>query len=473
MSTSDIDQHIIQHRAKQLNSRLIFFSASVLLLLTFIAGITIIPSHQPTVVPSKVSPTPLSEEEQHQLRLTFNDALVDFTQHLQPLQDTPALVHWQSHAFQAVDKEKSAALTAYAQQEYQSAISQIQQAKEMALSAHTAWQEAREQALVNVQKALKHQQIPQAQRALNQAKMIHPSHSQITTLQTRIDNAPRITRLLQQYQIAQVENNDEHQRQHLTALIALSPEREDLHTALAQLNQRDKTTRFQQSIEHGFAALTQNNLDDAQRYYDKAAALSPQHEALSLLAQRLQQQRQTQQDTLIQQHFHTLVNNEQWDATRQYAQQVLTRRPHHDLAQYHQQQATAIMQLQQQLTSFIQQPKRLIDQHIQRQAQRLIEQAQPYTPVSRRLKNQSLTLTDLIQQAQHQYPVTLLSDGHTDIYVLGTGKVGKIEQKTVSLSAGEHVLEGRCQGYHHVRVTINVKAHHSLSPITILCHEPL
>ena len=168
-----------------------------------------------------------------------------------------------------------------------------------------------------------------------------------------------------------------------------------------------------------------------------------------------------------------MVNNEQWDATRQYAQQVLTRQPHHDLAQYHQQQATAIMQLQQQLTSFIQQPKRLIDQHIQLQAQRLIEQAQLYTPLSRRLKNQSLTLTDLIQQAQHQYPVTLLSDGDTDIYVLGTGKVGKIEQKTVSLSAGEHVLEGRCQGYHHVRVTINVKAHHSLSPITILCHEPL
>jgi hypothetical protein len=69
--------------------------------------------------------------------------------------------------------------------------------------------------------------------------------------------------------------------------------------------------------------------------------------------------------------------------------------------------------------------------------------------------------------------VTVMSDGRTDIRVLGTGVLGKTREKVIELMPGNYRFEGRRKGYQSKIVAFTVKATDELQTITLICDQKI
>jgi hypothetical protein len=106
----------------------------------------------------------------------------------------------------------------------------------------------------------------------------------------------------------------------------------------------------------------------------------------------------------------------------------------------------------------------LSDSAIRGAAENSIASAIPLLPASASLATSAQTLAALIDKYSASVEVTVLSDSETFISVIGTGVVGKVNEKTISLSPGKYTLEGKREGFRSKRLDIEVK---SGTPMTV------
>jgi len=91
---------------------------------------------------------------------------------------------------------------------------------------------------------------------------------------------------------------------------------------------------------------------------------------------------------------------------------------------------------------------------------------------SRNLAATAQTLAGLIDNYAVQVEVTVVSDGKTDISVIGTGVVGKTEQKVITLSPGRYTFEGKREGYRSKRKEVVVNSNSPLQ-VYLVCDEKI
>ena len=79
----------------------------------------------------------------------------------------------------------------------------------------------------------------------------------------------------------------------------------------------------------------------------------------------------------------------------------------------------------------------------------------------------------MIETAEKEIPVTLLSDGETEIAIQNVKRLGKFESNRLSLRPGSYTVTGQRIGYRDVRRTLTIESGGNAIVFTVRCVESI
>ena len=100
-------------------------------------------------------------------------------------------------------------------------------------------------------------------------------------------------------------------------------------------------------------------------------------------------------------------------------------------------------------------------------------QARKISPRGPVLSAQIERLQVLLKQANSTVTVTLRSDGATEVTVYKVARLGRFDQRELSLRPGSYTAVGSRNGYRDVRVNFTIQHDSSPAPLTIACMEAI
>jgi hypothetical protein len=434
----------------------------------------------PNIIGTKaISPNTLNAETARQV---FQQRLVAFEEARAPLLADEDFIRWNPAAAATISNTKAQALALFAQGQYSEAINTLEQADNAVLQVDKKWQQAYENAIEKAlsaytQAAADNSHISDAQLLLNQALNIKPKDPRGLLLLQQLASYPRIAQLLQDLTVAKIENNLPKQAAILKKILAEDPTQEALLKELNAVQQSINESEFTQHIARGFAAIDNDKINAATVAYQQAKAIYPKRTEVNTLQQKIAQK--SHRDGLDKIIAQVVLDkkNDNWAGIVATRQSPYAADP---ALQGYQQEAQKILALQQQADRYLDRPERLQDEGIRQQALEFVRKNFTLTTVSPYFAEQIQRLSALATKAQRKQTLRIQSNGKTDIWVLGVGHVGEVTDKEVALLPGRYTLEGRCEGYRHKQITVELAETNAaentsaaLQNITLVCDEPI
>ncbi|MEL7046189.1 MAG: hypothetical protein AAGL66_14420, partial [Pseudomonadota bacterium] len=124
------------------------------------------------------------------------------------------------------------------------------------------------------------------------------------------------------------------------------------------------------------------------------------------------------------------------------------------------------------LTAIIDDPARLVDDAILREARESLTAARNLPEPGPQLRDQLDRVSDIIAIASKPLPVRLRSDGETEVTVYKVARLGRFDERQLELRPGAYVAVGRRPSYRDVRVEFTVSPE-SQDAVFVACSEPI
>jgi small-conductance mechanosensitive channel len=129
--------------------------------------------------------------------------------------------------------------------------------------------------------------------------------------------------------------------------------------------------------------------------------------------------------------------------------------------------------LDKQFRTTLDQPGRLSDVAVAEATEQLLQYAKQIKPRGPVLTKQIDRVQRLLQQANTPIAVTLRSDAETEVIVYKVKRLGRFEQRELTLRPGTYTAVGTRNGYRDVRQNFTINHNSAPAPITIACTEPI
>jgi hypothetical protein len=480
------DQQIKQARGRRRQQlrRVLLATVIVAILSVALALIYIVVQRQLTtghnlVVSPAELPKAATPADSAITRKLFQQQLIFFEQEQGALLKNPDFLRWlatSDSSIKAMDKiiteqviaeKKDKALALFANSAYSDAILTLQDTSEIAAVAEQAWNRAYEDKLTQAQLAYDEDKIKPAQLYLNETLKIKSQQPRTLLLQQQLDNYPQVAKLLGAFKIAKVENNLQKQADILQQIIAQDATRTALADELKIINKKINDRAFSQAITEGLIALDKQQLTRANIAYQRAKTIYSQRPELKILQQKIAQQ---QTSTNLQIILARLKKAEQRDDWQEVLAITQTNSVRNTTIDRYQSNAKKILRLQQTANIYLTRPERLQDKNIRQQAQTFVTDNLSMALKSPNFSQQIEQLIEMLAAASSQQKLRITSDDKTDIWVLGVGHVGLINETEILLYPGRYIVEGRCQGYRHKQLSITLLASVAAN-IHVVCDE--
>jgi hypothetical protein len=405
-----------------------------------------------------------SNAEQEAAREAFKVALRAFDDDIAPTLKELRNAQWQEAQLDGIEKANSRALALFANAGFVQALGILNKTTADSQALIEQWHQAFANKLQEASSFYNSGQVQKARLALAQADKIKPNHEQSQTLRAQLAAYENVQQYLEQLKVAKVENNLEKQVALMQSIIAADPTRGDikqpLQQALSKLNQK----RLALALSKAQQALAKNDISEANTYIQQAQIINPNAQGIAALRAELDKKVAAQGLDALHQRIANLIENDAWAQALKATEQGLASYPKDAQLLLARERSTQILAAQRRFESFISRSQRLSDSAIRGAAENSIASAIPLLPASASLATSAQTLAALIDKYSASVEVTVLSDSETFISVIGTGVVGKVNEKTISLSPGKYTLEGKREGFRSKRLDIEVK---SGTPMTV------
>jgi len=249
-----------------------------------------------------------------------------------------------------------------------------------------------------------------------------------------------------------------------------------LRQTAEQLARQLAARNHQQALDNGYAAIARGALEQAEQAFNTAQALAIDGDAATDgLAMVANQRRQRTIDAL-------LAEAEHYERAERWAQAVAT-------YQQLQRSAPGLLEAQARLLSsgaraeFDQQWQQLVAAPLQlgrgeprRSAEQWLTDAGALAAAGPRLTEQAERLTALLESAAQARPVTLLSDGETDVTLFRVAKLGRFDRQQLDLLPGHYTALGSCRGRRDNQVSFEVALEPAIQAplqVEVVCGQPL
>ena len=118
-------------------------------------------------------------------------------------------------------------------------------------------------------------------------------------------------------------------------------------------------------------------------------------------------------------------------------------------------------------------PERLVDAAALREARSVLRELEALEDSGPIYRQQREALRSTLETAATPIPVTLQSDGVTDVTIARVQRLGTFEQQVLSLRPGTYTAVGIRNGFRDVRVEFSVDPEGDMSPVDVRCVEAL
>ncbi len=243
--------------------------------------------------------------------------------------------------------------------------------------------------------------------------------------------------------------------------------------AVERLKDQVADFHYNRLVSDGLNAFYENRFNTARRHLQAALQYRPGgHEAHEALRQ-IDTAAREQQIARLRQQGRAAEKAERWDRARQAYEEALAVDPALEFASSGAARSRERIRIDKRLRYYLDRPEALSSERYLQEARDLLFTAEGLTPRGPQLAAQIQTLESYIQAAQTLIPVTVISDGETEVAVLRVARLGRITSETLELRPGIYTIVGSRNGFKDVRRTIRIEADQPAQQVTIACQEKI
>lgn len=410
---------------------------------------------------------------QDQVRTQFIENLTQYENELEPRLKAVSLEIWNRDGLFEITELKKEMMLHFSNGEYDKA-----QGKYELLSGRssTLLVEAERIFKENIEKAasfFKEDLYDEAKLHIDKALMIVPQSSEALVLKGEIEKLPAILPLLNQAAVARTENDFQNEYNILQQVVNIAPQRQEISSRLEKLGKLLKQQTFETHISSGFTAVEKGLVQKARDHYQKAKKAAPERKELSLLSGKISiLERSLRVQKNIKQ-AEQAIDRGDWLQARDYLARAVKDDPENTIVVEDLRQADLVVDLQGRLAQHIDNPYRLTNDGVRRNAEVVLLQAEPLSRVSYKVKQQVGQLRELMRKLNRQIPVTVISDNKTRVQVRGVGKIGMVSEKIIQLKPGKYTFEGARDGFKSKLVQTFITYDLENFSVRIVCDEQI
>ncbi len=466
-----------QTRAKKATFWALLGASTILLALAvwviwFLPSPNIASNSQTSIKPDHEDSRP---PKAHQTRPSLQEA----TKARQRWYDQRAKAELQNISIWAGERYKQAisisdrALSSMEKGDFNAAVSDFLEASNILLTLIGDKAHILEQALTSGQAALEQGHSQKATARFNQALAIDPSNEMA---KIGLKRAQTIKDVLEIFHKAKTEAVAGHlKRAHGMAVQALEidPYFKPASKLLTQIEKRSKEQDFEKSLGTAISALAAGDFVKCRKHLERAARIRPGDEAVKELSIQLHTAEKQKSLSTFEAKAKRCCEKEDWAGAVALYERALSIDKRFLPALEGIEQAKRMLSLNNSLVEIISHPERLRDSGP-------LDDARKQVRIAMEIKNPGPLLAQRIQRASqvlslatNPVPVTLLSDGQTQVTIFHVGRLGTFKNRTIALRPGKYILSGTRPGYRDVRVEFRVEAGKSHLPISITCEEKI
>tara|TARA_R100000687_G_scaffold73_2_gene57 strand:- start:580 stop:2016 length:1437 start_codon:yes stop_codon:yes gene_type:complete len=419
------------------------------------------------------SPQENGNQDSETLRQQYLEAYAHFENTIKPELNKIDLPKWNEPLADRLNANESAAIEQFGEAKYAQANATLDALIKLAETAISDSQNQFESAMQNAQQAFDDNQYEQAKTAISKALMLDSSSNQASALAERIEQLPEIASLVEQIEVANVENNPQTELRLINQLLTLTPEREALKQRAQALQTTLNNQKFQSLISQSYAAIDDGRIEAAKSALSQARNIYSNRVELSDVNTAIQQYEKNQRIQSGLTNAAKAESNDNWQAVKNNLEQVVKENPNNQSATEKLTMANNILSLDKQIDDYLKSPYRLSNSQLAEQARAAINAAAAYRNQSLSLTRKSRELETVLTAVNQTVPVEVRSDNQTHILVRGVGNVGVVDSKVIQLKPGQYTFEGKRQGYKSKLVEVTIPYDVNRFSLTLVCDEPI
>ncbi len=420
-----------------------------------------------------ISPQETVSEDQETLRQQYLDAYAHFENTIKPELNKIDLPTWDKPLADRLNANESAAIKQFGEAKYVQANATLEALIKLSETTITDSQNQFESAMQTAQQAFDNNQYEQAKAAISKALMLDSSSIQASELAERIELLPEIAALVEQIEVAKVENNRQTELTLINQLLTLTPEREALKQRAQALQTTLNNQKFQSLISQSYAAIDDGRIEAAKSALSQARNIYSNRSELSDVNTAIQQYEKNQRIQSGLTIAAQAESNDNWQAVKTNLEQVVKENPNNKSATEKLAMANNILSLNKQIDDYLESPYRLSNNQLAAQARAAINAAAASRNESLSLTRKSRELETVLTAVNQTVPVEVRSDNQTFIQVRGVGNVGVVDSKVIQLKPGQYTFEGKRKGYKSKLVEVTIPYDVNRFSLTLVCDEPI
>lgn len=293
-------------------------------------------------------------------------------------------------------------------------------------------------------------------------------------VETVVESPSELTVWLGRAEVARVENRPEKEIAALQKILELDPARDDARARLQELRAASMRAEFAAAVARAQAALDGGDLPAAAGHIQAASAVLPGHEALQPLRAQLTAAQAAREFKALMALGGNAARQDDWPAAVAHFTRARAIRPNDSAAVAGLNQAQAVLDAARRVDGYLAQPRRLADRRVVDSANALVAEVESLARQSAKLESSRAELAAAVEAYLAEVEVVVVSDGNSDIEVVGVGQVGKTERRAIKLRPGARVFECSRRGYQSKRVPLDI-APGAAGPfeVTVICDQKI
>ena len=422
--------------------------------------------------PAAAAASPWSDAQSARQRSAAQEALDALLQQQYNLEERGA-PDWAATEWEAALTQARSGDELYQAREFDAAGTRYREALAALQQLESSIPARLERAAADTEAALQALDEAAAEAALRTLRQLDPTHRQLEAFSSRLDSLPSLAELLSQAASQEGEGDLAAARGTLQQASETDPAHRGAREALQRVAAALEEARFQRAMSRGYAALDSGDFGAASEAFREAGKYRPDSPELAAARSELGTQSTIARLKRLEQQAAASERTEDWAAAVEHYREALETDASLVFAQQGLARAEPRAALQKELQSLLDEPDRLATEAVARQAEGVLARAAAVSDAGPRLREQREQLAQALALATTPVPVTLLSDGQTEVTLLRVSRLGSFSEQSLTLRPGTYTALGSRDGFRDVRKTFTVSHDEPAPRVHVACSEPI
>ena len=380
---------------------------------------------------------------------------------------------WGNDDFEAARAVATDGDVLFREREYDQAGERYAEAADMLAALLERADPVLEEALAAAWQAFDAGQSEEATQAFEYVLAIDPDNEQATRGLARTANLDQVLGLLTEGARQESAGSLSEALATFREAAGVDPDYGPAREAVARVSSRIGDARFNELLSRGYAALERKDYAAARQAFSDAAARRPDSSAAQAGLQQVNLQARVGRIRGLREEAEGHEAAERWRDAESNYEALLAQDDTLVFARDGRERARQRAVLDEKLTEMVGKPERLATDSVYEEAVALMEQASAVDNAGPKLSDQLRSLARLIATARTPIRVTLVSDNETNVVVYKVDRLGRFDQRELTLRPGKYTAVGTRDGYRDVRREFTLVAGQVPAPVVVRCEEKI